>query len=239
MSIRNSVSTLAILTACTFPTTGCGGTAGAHPHDMTEAQHEQAAAKEESAAAGHTEQYKPEASEKKESCTPAKRICWSSLENPTEEHAKDAEKHRKAAADHRAAAQALRDAEAKSCAGIPDDDRDLSPFAHREDISDVKPHPAEVHPGKKMGEKTIGADVTFRAVPGMTVEWLQRIVDCHIARAAAVGNAMPEMSYCPLMPKDVTAKVTSTGSGFTVAVTSTNPDSAKEILKRANALVAK
>lgn len=238
MSIRSSISTLAVLTAGAFQITGCGGTAGAQPHDMTAAQHEAMASKEESSAAGHTEKYEPTAEEKKESCTPAKRVCWASVENPTAEHAKDAADHRKAAADHRAAAQALRDAEAKSCAGIPDDDRDLSPFYHREDISDVKPHMAEMRPGKKVGQKTIGAEITFRAVPGMTVEWLQRIVDCHIARAASVG-AMPDMAYCPLMPKDVVAKVSSTGNGFTVTVTSENAESAAEIVKRANALVAK
>ena len=72
--------------------------------------------------------------------------------------------------------------------------------------------------------KTNGADIVFRAVPGMTPEWLQRIVDCHLARAAAVGHDMPEMSYCALMLKNVTGQVTSTGNGFAVAVTSQDPD---------------
>lgn len=216
---------------------GCGGTtAGAQPHDMSQAQHEAMASKEESTAAGHAEEYKPAASETKEECSPAKRICWTSTTNPTEPHKEDAEKHRKMAADHRAAAQALRDAEAKACSGIPDDDRDTSPFNHREDISEVKEHVIDVHVGKGTEKKTTGADIVFRAVPGMTAEWLQRIVDCHLARASAVGHDMPEMSYCPLVLKNVTAKVTSTGSGFAVAVTSDNADTVKEILRRANAL---
>lgn len=237
MSTRRLTSK--ILITCAFPLLGCGGTAGARPHDMTEHQHEQAASKEEAAASAHTEEYKPAATETKENCSPAKRICWKYTENPTKEHAEEAAKHRQAAADHRAAAQALRDAEAKACAGIPDEDRDMSPFSHREDISEVKPHMEEVRTGKATAKKQTGAEVTFRAVPGMTVEWLQRIVDCHIARGAAVGGSMPEMSYCPLMPKEVTAKVTSTGNGFLVVVTSQNPESAKAIFERANALAGK
>lgn len=232
-----STSRATLLIACTLPLFGCGGTSGARPHDMSEAQHEQAASKEESAAQAHEEQYKPEAKEAKPACTPADRICWSSMENPTAEHQHDADMHRKAAADHRAAAQALRDAEAKSCAGIPDEDRDMSPFSHREDIASVSEHVVESQVGKIKGKKTTGADVVFRAVPGMTAEWLQRIVDCHIARASAVGNEMPEMTYCPLVLKNVSAKVTSTGTGFDVAVTSDDPDTAKEIVRRAKALV--
>lgn len=228
-----------LLSACLFPVVGCGGTAGARPHDMSEAQHEAAASREERAAAGHAGQYNLAAAETKEECSPAKRICWKETRNPTGEHREDAEKHRKMAADHRAAAQALRDAEARSCVGIPDEDRDMSPFRHQRDISGVKEHVVRITLGRGQVDKTTGADIVFRAVPGMTVEWLQRIVDCHLARAAAVGHDMPEMSYCPLMLKNVSAQVTSTGNGFAVGVTSEDPDTVKEIIRRANALGAR
>jgi hypothetical protein len=101
----------------------------------------------------------------------------------------------------------------------------------------VKEHVVDARVSRRTVKKTTGADIIFRAVPGMTAEWLQRIVDCHLARASAVGHDMPEMSYCPLVLKNVTAKVTSTGSGFAVAVTSEDPETVKEIIRRANALV--
>lgn len=230
---------LILLAACAFPVFGCAGTPGARPHDMSEAAHENAAESHETMAAGHSEQYKPEATETKKQCTPAERICWTSQQNPSAEHKDDAEKHRKMAADHRAAAQALRDAEASSCAGIPDEDRDMSPFNHRDDISEVKPHVVDVRVNRQTVKKTTGADVVFKAVPGMTAEWLQRIVDCHLARASAAGHDMPEMTYCPLVLKDVTAKVSSTGNGFAVEMSSENADTAKEILRRSEALVGK
>jgi hypothetical protein len=97
-------------------------------------------------------------------------------------------------------------------------------------LTDVARH------GKHEGSTTVGASVTFRAVPGLTAEWLQRIVECHVARNNALGNNVPEMAYCPLVPKGVTAKVNSVGNGFAVEIRSDDPDTAKEVLRRAQAL---
>jgi hypothetical protein len=81
--------------------------------------------------------------------------------------------------------------------------------------------------------------VIFRALPGMTAEWLQRLVDCHLARNAALGHDAPEMPFCPLVPKGVAATVTSTGSGFADAVRAGDTDVANDVLRRARALVGK
>jgi hypothetical protein len=67
---------------------------------------------------------------------------------------------------------------------------------------------------------------------------LQRIVDCHLARNAALGHEAPEMPDCPLVPKGVTGKVTATSDGFAVAVASDDSATAAEILRRARAVVA-
>jgi hypothetical protein len=166
--------------------------------------------------------------------------CWTSVTNPTSQNQADAERHRKMAAAHRAAAQSLRDAEASSCGGISDMDRDISPFDHREDIVSVVPYVVPMpQAGKQQIPTTRGAVITFRAVPGMTTEWLQRIVDCHLARNASLGFDVPEMPYCPLAVKGARAKVASTGNGFAVTVDSDDPASAKEILGRAEGLVGK
>ena len=213
----------------------CGGTQGARPHDMSESEHQVAARQEEKAAESHSADYAPGATEETTTCSKGQ-ICWTSQTNPTEEHRKEAERHHKAASDHRAGAQVLRDAEARACAGLPEADRDTSPFYHRDDIAEIKPLIEEVPVGKAKAKKTIGAEVVFRAVPGMTAEWLQRLVDCHQARAASVGFTMPEMDYCPLMLKDVKAKVVSTGTGFGAQLTSGDAKTAEQILERAQAL---
>jgi hypothetical protein len=237
MTVSMKSTTLATLLALA----GCAAsTPGAQPQDMSKAQHEQAAASHEQAADPHGAAYNPAAAVGTEKCGDPRRPCWTSVSNPTEQHKADAEKHRKMAADHRGAAQALRDAEAKSCSGIADSDRDISPFDRREDITNVAPYKTATPVGpKQQAEKLHGAVVTFRAVQGMTGEWFQRIVDCHIARNASLGNEMPEMTYCPLNVKGAKAKVSSTGNGFTVTVESDDPATAQEILKRAQALSGK
>jgi hypothetical protein len=150
--------------------------------------------------------------------------CWTSVTNPTKEHLKQADLHRKHAADHRAASEALRDAEQKSCAGIAPDDRDISPFWHTADIAGVE------------RSSPNGVIVTFRAVPDMTAEWLQRAIDCHLARNAALGHDVPDMPDCPLVPKGVSAQVQSTGKGFAVTLRSNDANSASDLIARAERL---
>ena len=155
-----------------FLALGCRSTPGAQPHDMSAAQHEATAARLDAEAAR-----------------------WTSAENPTEESRREATRHRQMAADHRAASQALRDAEARACAGLREADRDMSPFAHREDIANVEPLTEPVPFGRGTNiRQTVGTVVTFRAVLGMTAEWLQRVVDCHIARAASGDGVSPSRS---------------------------------------------
>jgi hypothetical protein len=217
-------------------TLGCAADPGTQPHDMSAAQHDAMAKNEESAATSHAEQHDPSATKATEVCS-GRTGCWTSISNPTAQHADDAKHHHELAAKHRAAGAALTDAENRACAGISDDDRDISPFYHRDDIQSVSVLTETVRLGKSSTQKEVGATVVFRAVPGMTAEWLQRVVDCHLARAAAVGHDMPEMGYCPLVPKGVKAKVTSAGNGFAVNVSADDAATVAEIKKRAQALV--
>lgn len=224
-----SISRATLSMTCMLSMSGCAGTTGGRPHDMSEAGHLAAASSEEKAASQHTQH----------DCG-KETVCWGSNENPTEEQRADSQKHRKMAADHRAAAKTLGDAEASACVGISDADRDMSPFNHRADISEVTAHVVTSTGSDGPEERTTtGSDIVFRATPGMTAEWLQRVANCHIARAGAVGYNMPEMAYCPLELKNVKATVTSTGGGFAIAVTSDNPDTVKEIVRRSDMLVAK
>lgn len=214
---------------------GCAADPGTKPHDMSQAQHEAMAKQEDQAAVEHAEQHDPTASAELTNCS-GKGGCWTSVSNPTAQHANDAKRHQELAHKHRAAAAALTDVEARACAGLSEEDRDMSPFYHREDIAAVTPLFEEFKAGKGVTKKEVGATIVFRAVPGVTAEWLQRVVDCHIARAAAVGHDMPEMSYCPLVPKNVKANVASTGDGFAVNVSADDASTIAEIRKRAEAL---
>ena len=232
MRTSQFITVLTTLAAC-----ACGAAAGTQPHDMSAAQHERTAEEHAQRAQEHGSRYDPETKTTSTGCGEQTRICWTSVENPTTAHQRAAEEHRRHAAAHRAASIALRDAEARACAGIDPDDRDISPFDRTEDLAGVQPLEEEISPSApsqgRPRKQTTGAVVMFRARPGMTAEWLQRIADCHIARNAALGHVAPEMPSCPLVPKGVEAHVTSTGDGFAIAIRSDDPAVAKEVLDRA------
>ena len=217
---------------------------GTEPHAMTAPQHEAAARSEEVASKEHERRYDSSqilpvgiGSLSYVSCPGYTGIncfpSWSSVRNPTELHLSDARRHAELAGRHRAASLALREAEAGSCKNVPEGDQDISPFYHREDIISAGPFAESLGLG---GRNVVGAEVLFAALPGMTAEWLQRVVDCHLARNAVLGNAEQTMSYCPLAVPHVKAKVRSLGSGFAVDITSEDERSIKEVIARAEAL---
>lgn len=106
--------------------------------------------------------------------------------SPTEAHRREAQEHRRLAGEHRAKARDLIDAERRSCAELDEDTIVHSPFYHREDILTVEAI-------RKDGEIR-GASVTFRKVRGLTSEWMENALACHLARAAAMGfkDFMPD-----------------------------------------------
>ena len=248
MLSRTISSALFLITA-----SSCGSS-GTAPHDMGLAQHDQAARSDETAASLHTREYVPSASRVAKQCRRGsgaigvlgrgpsgggpRLICWSEAVNPTEQHRRLAAEYRERAAKHRAASDDLRQAEQRACVDIAPDDRDMSPFVHRGDIVSASQLIEEYGIGtttSSFGAPTryaVGARVIFRAVPGLTAEWLQRIMNCHLARSAALGHLAPSMPDCPLVPSGVEARVVSTGEGFAVDIRSKNPKVAKEILAR-------
>lgn len=227
-----------IVLPLTLAAGACGHAAGTQPHDMSAQQHEAAAAQEEGQASEHSAQHDPTAQQEAERCSGG-RVCWTETSNPTAGHGKTAEEHRDLATQHRTASKALRDAESRACSGVSNEDRDTSPFDHSADIQSVSKlsEDAAATTRAKL-TRDAGATIVFRAAPGLTAEWLQRIVDCHIARNSSVGHDMPEMESCPLVPRGAQATVRSVGDGFAVDVHADDAKTAKEIWRRAQ-MIAK
>ena len=239
--MKRSIGPLSLALGLTF---GCSSTHTARPDEMSTTQHTQEARRQERAGNADQARYDPQATVTETNCGPTQRVgveavipCWTSVTNPTDHHREAAEQHRREAADHRAASEVLRNAERDACAGLSENDRDMSPFEHSEDIASVVPH-NEINVTNIPLERTTGAVVTFRAVPGMTPEWLQRVMNCHLARNAALGHEVPEMPNCPLVPRGTEAQVASVGDGFAVTIRSDDEASAREILARAQRAMA-
>lgn len=244
----------------------CGtAAAGTQPHEKSAVEH-QAAAREEAAESDkHTARYDPRFISVQKRCDPGlgqppgyplvrnvplapyptyplTRVCWNEQVNPTEAHPKQAEEHRKIAAQHRAASESLRTVEARACVGLTDDDRDLSPFSHRSDIQSVSPFREKASSpddSSSQGRRPSGRnDCVFRAVSGLTAQFLQRTIDCHLARNAAIGHeaARAEMAYCPLTERGARASVRPLSNSFAVDVQATDAAAAERIWHRAQAL---
>lgn len=214
--------------ALTFAT-GCGtpSTPGANPHDMSATDH--------SAAAGAHDHMATSGDNGRDRCASVRAneaafdgVCW------TQGASSDADAHRRMAADHRAASQVLRDTEARACVGVALADRDESPFAHRSDLLAVEPLVASS--SKDAQAHAPGAVVSIRSVPGLTLDYLEHMVACHLARNAAMGFTMDEMAFCPLSVKGASAKVTQNAGTLRVEIRGDGDAAATEILRRANAL---
>ena len=117
-------------------------------------------------------------------------------------------------------------------------EREADQHAHAADehADHYDPHASTATTTCSLKSASWTSTATFRAVPGMTVEWLQRVVDCHLARNAVLGHVAPEMPNCPLVPEGVTARVRSTGNGFAVDLRADDSTTVREIVARTDRL---
>ena len=119
----------------------------------------------------------------------------------------------------------------------PFTDPRISPFSYREHIESVAALKLTKSNGKRTTTRLVGAVVKFRALPGLTTEWLQRLINEHRAMMASMPDSDAVMTDCPLVLSGVSARVTSAGDGFAVSLKSNDKNTAREVLRRAQALV--
>jgi hypothetical protein len=154
--------------------------------------------------------------------------CWTAAD--------DEARHREAAADlrhdaavHRAYARELAQAELDACVAMPTKELDHTPFFHRADIAAVT---ALVERGHVRG-----ARIRFRAVPGLTVDWLRAAIACHQARAAALGWPEQHFAYDPTMVPGTTVSVEERGATILVVVRADDDVAAHAAYGRAEGLL--
>jgi hypothetical protein len=99
-------------------------------------------------------------------------------------------------------------------------------------VAYVQPQNAQVQRGHSVQQHLVGATLYIPAQAGLTTDWLKRQVDEHQARMAH-GEPMKD---CVFGVPNSHVNASSNGSGYLmVTVQSDNLDSAKEILRRAQA----
>lgn len=121
-----------------------------------------------------------------------------------------------------------------ACAGLSEEHRGIDPLQHVASSNQVTHRQREYRAGKVTVPFTAGARIAIHASPGVTEPWLQRVVECRQAELAARGY--PEDGG-PLAVEGADVDVLPHDDGFLLEITSTNPESGKEVYRRARALV--
>lgn len=206
---------------------GCAS-AGLRPHDMSAAEHERAALREDEKAEDAEARFNPSMSSPEG--TGCSAFCFDTWSNPSSIHGEEAWQHRQLAARHRSASAALREAEAKECIGIPERDRDLSPFFHTADIKQVQ-H-VDMQPAAAV------YIISFAPVSGLETADMQRLLSCHLARNAVLGHEVEGMDYCPLVPRGVRARAEPGAPGIRVRLEVEGEASVEHVKERMGRLEA-
>jgi hypothetical protein len=138
------------------------------------------------------------------------------------------------AQEHLEAAKRLRNEERAACEGVPDADRVGGPFAQPQRVTNVEVVRDRVRFPKGFLEP-VGVAVYMKAEPGMTQQWLGRIVACHVAYVAASGQGERRS---PLSVANTQVAVTPTSVGFRITVTSKDSDTARSVVDKGEELAA-
>jgi len=138
------------------------------------------------------------------------------------------------AAAHLAAAKGLRRAERIACLEVPDVQRDAGPLARKDEITGVEA--LQERPNTKAAPRPVGVAGYLRATPGMTEQWIGRVIECHLAHRAVVGTRVAEQA-CPLSAEEARIDVSSTDTGFRVSITSKDVTVARSLIDGCHALV--
>jgi hypothetical protein len=138
------------------------------------------------------------------------------------------------AAEHADAAKQLRDQESAACYGISESDRDRGPLARADEITGIQiVKDRGIFPKGPL--EPVGVSLYLRAEPGVTEQWLGRVVACHVAHVAVVGH---DRYPGPLEVPGAQASVSSTGVGFRVTITSHDRDAVRSVVQRGQELAS-
>jgi hypothetical protein len=138
------------------------------------------------------------------------------------------------AQDHLAEAQRLRENEQSACFEIPDTERETGPFGRRDRIVGMEILRDRSFP--KAPPQQAGVAIYLRAAPGMTEQWVGRLVECARAHRAAFGPRASS-TVSALFESGPEFRVSATPTGFRVAIKSLDLDVSRAVIEKAHALV--
>jgi hypothetical protein len=223
------------------------------PETLTAADHEAAAAKAERRAA-ESEQRSDPGNYTAQRCAPVvvppptaqvapqsgpsfsrpEDVCGSSTISAQRDHEREAEQERLRAAEHRAAAAELRRNEEVACSDVPPDLRVQNPFNRAGEVLAVAPIANRSETGKASADR--GGVVLALQSMDADPRALEQRLNCQAAMAAT--ETQPELANSPAAVRDARSSVWEDNGRLMVEISSTDQAAAKEIGKRARALIA-
>jgi hypothetical protein len=125
-------------------------------------------------------------------------------------------------------------AEPAVCVAVPEAETHLAVLLSPQNVVSV-----EALDGKRQDDPTVppgvGARIVVASRAFVTADWLQHVIDCHLAARVATGGKA-NATQLPLDVDGARAHVTRSGGSLTVDVTAADARGAREILSRALAL---
>ena len=120
--------------------------------------------------------------------------------------------------------------ELHSCHGIPEQEREHSPFAHKRAIAQITAH--------REGNAIRGVRIMFKPIAGLTAQYLERAIQCQQARYATLGQPIGYMPEDPTLVPGAHVTVTQYGTNIEVLVETPDSDAGALALQRAQDLIA-
>lgn len=120
-----------------------------------------------------------------------------------------------------------------ACTGLPEAVRDRDPLAREV----FQARLLSERTGKQRVRQILGSELQLMAKPGVTEAWLHRVLDCHAKQHAAMLGRAPGADVSPLAVPGVEVRVQSEGGTFAVRVLAEGNAKAREVHRRAEALV--
>ena len=250
--MTSRVGLLALAGAVTF---GCitKGPESKTPETLTAADHEAAAAKAEQRAEENEQRVDP-GNYTAQRCAPVvvppptaqvapqsgpsfsrpEDVCGNSTLSARRDHEREAEQERIAASEHRAAAAELRRAEEIACSDVPSELRAQNPFKRPGEVLAVAPIADRSETGKAASPR--GGVVLALQKMDTDPSALERRLNCQAAMAAT--EKQPDLANSPAAVPDAKSSVWEDNGQLMVEISSTDQTAAKEIGKRARALIS-
>ena len=117
---------------------------------------------------------------------------------------------------------------AAACKGLAQRDIERSPFSRRRAIIEIVPH--------REGTEIRGARIVFKAVPGLSADWMRRAIACHQAQYANFARVDPLLPGDPSLVTGTTVTVSQHDAVIEVLVAADSAHGGRVALARAQEL---